>query len=221
MVKDLYIPKIGGAPSPIQTGVEIMKTFQTIPYIGGDDGTLQLGCVGLVDWYTLTNPNPLGNTQRWTGTTGGYQDHTDMLFYDKDGVLTTEALAIPNNIVIDWLRYVNGKVIGYYRTILNYGDFDTSCLLVASNTLGTFTGWHMTNMEELWNIQFRGVTPAYNFPPFNYNTIKYFWTSTTHTDGVQAIIDQGLYYNFSPYSKAFILPSLACRYFTVTGTALS
>lgn len=188
-------------PVPVNIdSAQLLRTFQTAPYAVGDDGTLQIG--RLVDWFTLNSNNPFGNTNRWTDELGGQ--------------------TYANNIVIDWSTFNGAIVLGYYRVILNYGNWATSVPLVPSLSVATFTsGWRMTNQHELWNILYRNVTPAYNYAPFNFNTIKYFWTSTTHTDGVQAIIDQGTYYGLSPFAKSFVLPTLACRNFTVTGTTLT
>lgn len=143
---------IGEVPNPATGGnCAVWKSGQTRVNQAGDDGSTQRGRG--VDWWNLDSNNPFGNAKRFTGTTGGYQDETDSLYYDKDGVATTSSLAFPNDVALDWVcgDEVGESVIAYRRT----AEAATNANLMYSGAPYTHDGysdWYPTNGREFFNI---------------------------------------------------------------------
>ena len=181
------VPTCPPATTPLNTSTPI-KTGVTTSYIAGDDGDTQRG--RLTDWFNIDFTNPVfSNQKRFTGTTGGYQDETDNNYYDESGVATTEALAYPDGIIVDWASYnqVNGDVLMYEVT--NFNSILVTCIADAqARTTGGFNDWNVTNFQELIRI----VNPSniatksvIDYPPFNIVQISNndnIWT-TSGTDG--------------------------------------
>jgi hypothetical protein len=224
----IAVPSGGVAP----VGATLMKTGQTTSYRTGDDGDLEAGRA--TDFFTLSTPNPFGNTRRFTGTTGGYQTG-GASFFDKDGVATTNALATPDDIVLDWSTYDNvaGTVLGWRRTdngvAINWDDSIDGALAVS---IGAFTtGWRLPNSNELfslfcWNsAALVNTASQFSYYPFYATLVNTatFWTSTS----LPAATSQAMYSNaahrldYTAKTTVAPLRYIPCRTFTVTGTTLT
>jgi hypothetical protein len=202
---DLYIK---GVP-PVATNrstAKLMKTGQTTSYRTGDDGDLEAG--RNVDFFTLAENNPFGNTNRFTDELGG-QTYT-------------------NNIVIDWSTYNGSTVLGWRRTDngsnITWANAIDGALLV---TIGTFTsGWRLPNIQELFSlINFSdAVTLSLNYSPFNLSLARIYWTSTTpknNTTGAFSLDNSTLTISPAGKTSSTSYRYIPCRTFTVTGTTLS
>jgi hypothetical protein len=165
-------------PSAGTNSAPLMKTGQTTSYRTGDDGDIEAGRA--VDWFNLDFVNFFGHSKRFTGITGGWQSEINNIIYDKDGVVTTSALAFPNDIVLDWSTYnsATGEVLGYRRVSIgnyNWANGIDACL---AYSVGAFTsGWRMINKKELENIIRENQSQLLNNQPFNLQSIT-LWTST-------------------------------------------
>jgi hypothetical protein len=206
-----YIKVLPAVSTPI--GATLMKTGMTTSYRTGDDGDLEVGRAS--DFFTLPSNNPFGNNRRFTGTTGGYQ--TGGVNYDKDGVVTTIALAFPNDIVIDWSTTNNAgtSVLMYTRAAItgnvNWNTAIDTCL---AYSVGIYTsGWRLMNRNEAININ--NVEFGYNYNPFNLTGVYQTSSSTTvaaiKIGGIQSYLD----------SKTNSNLSIAVRLATISGTTLT
>jgi hypothetical protein len=183
-----------------RTTAQLMKTGQTTSYRTGDDGDLEAG--RNVDFFTLAENNPFGNTNRFTDELGG-QTYT-------------------NNIVIDWSTYNGSTVLGWYRirtSLQTWNQAIDGALLVS---IATFTtGWRLPNVYELASIMnFNTVVPL-NYSPINLSAAISYLSSTTlavSTTQCYSISSTGILSNSSKTSSLGYIP---CRTFTVTGTTLS
>lgn len=193
--------------SPAPVGCDLLTTNQTTSYGDYDDGDLEEGRE--VDFFTLENPNPFGNTNAFTDELGGQ--------------------SYSNDIVIDWKTYnnISGKVLGYYR-VVNSGSWDTARVSSNSLSVGTFiNGWRLTNVRELFNLTiYEGATGnlPLNYSPLNIATATFFWTSTTNaaTTANAMVMQNNTANATSSASKALTFPRyISCRTFTVTGTILT
>jgi hypothetical protein len=206
-------------PPPV--GATLMKTGQTTSYRTGDDGDIEAGRD--TDFYILSGNNPFGNTQRFTGITGGYYDQTLAGYYDKDGVATTEILAFPDDIVFDWSTYNSLNVLGYYRTLLGPSIWINAVDACLSASIGAFTsGWRLPNYNELLNIF--DTSKGYGFyEPLKYvpSGERYFWSSTRGRTGTTywSIRSSTCFVSaVSGNANYFYFP---VRTFTVNGTTLT
>jgi hypothetical protein len=200
ILNSIQIPSSGGDIIVDEMGDLLIKTGQTTSYRTGDDGDLEAGRE--VDFFTLGENNPFGNTNRFTDELGGS--------------------TYTNNIVIDWSTYDNSEVLGYY-----IGDKTTNRLWDdaidwgVALSVGTFTtGWRLWNIRELFNIANYGDTYPLNYAPFNVNFNM--WTSTTfigQTDRAFRIFAYGLSVGYA--AKTTTYATVATRDFTVTGTTLT
>jgi hypothetical protein len=192
---DTYIKAV--PPSSSRTTAQLMKTGQTTSYATGDDGDLEAG--RSVNFTTLAENNPFGNTNRFTSTTGN-QTYT-------------------NNIVIDWSTYNGSTVLGYRRTTSSstWGGAISGSLAVS---IAPFTsGWRLPNSRELINIMNNELVFQYDYSPFNIPGAL-LWTSNTiptTTNALQSNFGGQLISSSKSNSSNYI----PCRTFTVTGTTLS
>ena len=183
----------------------LMKTGQLISYRAGDDGDIEAGRG--VDFFTLAENNPFGNTNRFTDELGG----------------STYA----NNIVIDWSTYNGTNVLGWYRLAMPIQGVYTWNQAIDNSlifSIGTFTtGWKLPNTVEYFSLFNWGNAPfnKLNYAPFN--LINDFWTSTTRegntTDAYYVVNSTNMHFYVT--GKAGGIKSLFNRTFTVTGTTLS
>jgi hypothetical protein len=224
----IEVPAAGVSP----VGATLMKTGQTTSFRTGDDGDIEAGRA--TDFFTLGTANPFGNTRRFTGTTGGYQTGA-AAYFDRDGVATTGALAIPDDVVIDWSTYDNiaGTVLGYSR--LNNGvgiSWDDAVDACLAYSVGAFTtGWKLPNTKELENLfcwnssSLVNTASQFSYYPFYTTFVNAvaFWTSTTLPAATtQAMCStSGHQLTYRPKTTTTPFQYFPCRTFTVTGTTLS
>lgn len=194
----------------LYNSAELTKTGQTTSYRTGDDGDLEKGR-GL-SFFTLSNPNIFGNTNRFTDELGGQT-------YAK-------------NIVIDWSTYSGSKVLGYYRRLLNTGgvtyDFswnDAIDKALAHSVTGFTSGWRLWNKGEVDNIvnleYSNGFAPPFDNASGGQIETQNLWTSSTlKISTTQAWYTQ-FYGSLNYGAKSGSRRVIAVRDFTVTGTTLS
>jgi hypothetical protein len=218
---DIKISSTGETP----IGAELMKTGQTVSYRTADDGDDETGRE--VDFLTLNGNNPFENNKRFTGTTGGYQ--LGGAYFDAVGIGTTSGDAFPDDIVIDWstLKPDGTEVLGY-RRIFSAGatDWNTAIDAAAALTIGSYSGWRVTNRNQLDNIMpDGGITLTYlNYNPFNLSVDTNVWTSTTHALVTANAVFLGSTGNGNIGNVDKTIPVgvyIPCRIFTVTGTTLT
>ena len=209
------------------------KSGQTVSYATGDDGDDQRARE--VSFFILTNNNPFGHNRRFTGTNGGYHDGVD--FRDKDGVVTTKALAFPDDIMLDWAYYngdnLSGQVMMWYinNTTLNLSpaedrEWDNMLILISNLNQGGFTNWKMPNILEFMNISFYG-TNNYGYiyyQPLDVQELRLIWINQTlNADATRAYRYQNLNANIITNSvknnQANATRLMAVRYgnYTTTG----
>lgn len=194
-----YIKAAAAAVS--RSTAKLMKTGQTTSYFTGDDGQLQIG--RNVNFTTLAENNPFGNTNRFTSTTGT-QTYT-------------------NGIAIDWSTYDGSTVLGWATTYAIEGlSWNSSVYL--TRTISGFTGFRMPNVNQYFSIMNFGVSRVFNYAPFNFDNTHTFFTSTTQnfsTGSAYLINNQGG--TISAVAKGTLITTgqFFCRTFTVTGTTLS
>ena len=128
---------------------------------------VQMNLVQGPHFYCSKKLNNFGNYQRFTGTTGGYTDLIGTTFYDKDGNTTTEALAFPNDLLLDWdtyNKYGNNNILMIIRKAVAGTNVNwENCRLWASAlTIGGYTDWRMPNIRMLTNLIY-----YYNPQPLN------------------------------------------------------
>ena len=191
-------PSGGDIPEPAsRTTAKLMKTGQITSYRTGDDGDLEAGRE--VDFFTLAENNPFGNTNRFTDELGG-QDYA-------------------NDIVIDWSTYDGLTVLGWYR-IAQVQTYAQHLLDAAALTVGTFATWKMPNLNELFSLRLN-QSLCFNYAPLSVNLATYFFTSTPNPAdsnqqmGIGSVI--GIVQNISEASRY----ALYARDFTVNGTTLT
>ena len=159
-------------PTVLNTA-NLAKTGQTATFRTGDDGDLKEG--RLTDWWNLGYNNGFGeNDKRFTGTTGGYQDEIDTLYYDVDGVLTTEALAFPDDLMIDWRNWspVLTTVPMWWRIATTISTWEGAIDAANASTEGGFSDWYLPNVMELlttynWGWDGGGNPIDWKYEPFN------------------------------------------------------
>lgn len=151
-------------PNPIRdTAYRIAKKSIVDPYEPSQFGEPMLPRVDK-NWR-LTQDNVFGHDFLFTGTSGGYYDPDTTLYYDVDGNETTEALAFPNDLVVDhhtgflWIRNAQG--------IKDWEDHLTDAY---NTTVGGFSEFYVpsqTEMDSLINIGvalgYSGVNPPFDF----------------------------------------------------------
>ena len=179
----------------------LMKTGQLISYRAGDDGDLQAGRG--VDFFTLAENNPFGNTNRFTDVLGGQ--------------------TYANSIAVDWSTYDGTTVLGYYYGDVNFRNLNDQCLQYLNSTIGGLVNnWYLTNITEMNNIINWGRTlnSMLNYHPFNSNG-RYFWLSTGVSDGNGFATDLSGYNVITAAGPGNTKMGIWVRKCTVTGTTLS
>jgi hypothetical protein len=141
----------------------LMQTGQTTSYRTGDDPSRGR----TVDFLTLSQNNPFGNTNRFT---------------DMNGLQV-----YANNIVIDWSTLgSNNTVLLYYKgDSLSYRNWNAQIDQHLSSTLGGLTGWYLWNIKEALNLVNLSTIPyRINYPPFNFvGSQRYFLTNSDYGNG--------------------------------------
>lgn len=196
---DLYIKGVPAVGTSRSTA-KLMKTGQTTSYQTGDDGDLEAG--RNVDFTTLAENNPFGNTNRFTDELGG-QTYT-------------------KNIVIDWSTYDGSTVLGWRRTtsVAPWASAVSGALAVSIPPFTT--GWRLPNVMEYLSIFNWQLIARLNYSPFNLTSNQY------HTSTTDPATTANNYYVWTGSSSPILSASkstnnfwLVCRTFTVTGTTLS
>jgi len=199
-----------------------IKTGQTTSYRTGDDGNLQIG--RLVNFLTLDFTNPFGHTRRFTGITGGYHDGTDWV--DVNGNSTTEALAFPNDIAIDWSQFnqVGGLVLGSVRTALSSTTWNNQIDNALALSVGAFTsGWRLLNANEANTfIDYSINGSCLSYHPFIMRTQGFIWLSTTYAVNTgRAMLIATANNRLGDAAKGNNSNGIAVRNFTLTELGLS
>lgn len=184
-------------------GATLMKTGQTTSYRTGDDGDFEAGRA--TDFFTLASVNPFSTLDRFTDELGGQ--------------------TYANNIVIDWSTYNGSNVLGYHRIVQGVGvtNWNNAIDGALALSIGTFTtGWRLPNINEMFNILNREVSPCTDYAPFSHPSTAY-WTSTTTSNAITSAIRVGsLGGSATQTTKTTASYSyIGVRRFTVTGTTLS
>ena len=210
-------------PPAALLSAELMKTGVTkFDRIGGD-GDLQKG--RLVDFLTIGYTNPFGNTKRFTGVTGGYQN-ADLSYSDASGLATTSALAVPDNLVLDWSTY-DGTTVQMYSRLLRAAQTWNSAIDTALTfTAGPYSGFWLPNIVESLSISWWAAPTnfgnRYSYAPFNLASISVWVSNEPDWDS-----SSGLYLPASttipiyPSIKTANIQSLVTRKATVTGTVIT
>lgn len=203
---ETYIKAVASSGGTNLSTAKLMKTGQTISYLTGDDGDLQEG--RNVDFFTLAENNPFGNTNRFTDELGT-QTYT-------------------NDIVIDWSTYNGSTVLGWYRVIQGWVSWNSAIANSLLFSIGTFvSGWRVPNANEFMSIHnFSAITRPFNYAPFNNNNAFLYWTSTTVPSSTTDAITvsntfANIYASRIKTSTSTSYRTMICRTFTVTGTTLS
>lgn len=193
-----YIKAAAAAVS--RSTAKLMKTGQTTSYRTGDDGDLEAG--RNVDFSTLAENNPFGNTNRFTDELGG-QTYT-------------------KNIVIDWSTYDGSTVLGWRRTVSTTLTWNNAIDNALAVSIAPYTtGWRMPNFMEMTSITNFSITTFLNYSPFNLSASN-IWTSTTPASATSSAFMWSLPgFNIQQFAKINSATVLPCRTFTVTGTTLS
>jgi len=208
VVTPAQTPFVCTPAAPSGNGSKLLKTGQTISYATGDDGDLQEGRE--LDFLTLGDNNPFGDTYRFTD------------------VLGTQVYS--NNVVVDWSTN-NGSVVLCYdkrfassnQTALTWADALTACNAL---TLGGFSGWHMGNVREVENLcrlhHVAGTFPVFNYAPFNVSDYGFIFTSTTATNTSNAYYYQKVDGLRVVIAKTFAggMNYVICRYYTLAELGL-
>lgn len=157
-IKQTATPSIGAA---------LIKTGQITSYRTGDDGDIQAGRD--IDFLTLLDNNPFGNTNRFTDTLGG-QTYTD-------------------NIVIDWTTFNGSRVLGISKDLFVTGNilWDPAIDFCLTFSAGVYTtGWRLWNYKEFTNFVNMADQVYFAYPPFNNNVPVQYWLSNTLPSGTNA-----------------------------------
>jgi len=161
------------------------KSGQTESYATGDDGNDQRARE--TSFFVLSQNNPFGNNRRFTGTTGGYHLNSDNTFRDKDGNITTKALAFPDSVILDWAYFSGtqnaGQVVAWRFTLAEGArDWLSTLQELPTRTFNGLLGWKMPNILEYQTIRNANLASIYNYEPFAINVANVrLWTSETVT----------------------------------------
>jgi hypothetical protein len=193
-----YIKAVASASS-IPTA-NIMQTGQTTSYRTGDDPTRGR----TVNFFTLSQNNPFGNTNRFT---------------DMNGLQT-----YANDVIIDWSTLgSNDTVLLYYKGNSNtYRNWATSIDLYLSGTIAGLTTWYLWNVNEVLNVCNLSYKPyKMDYPPFNFGASqRYFFTCNDYDGTTVFITDLGTQILLGGYSKASSYLTTYVRYTTLAELGL-
>lgn len=151
---------------PVNSG-KIFKTGATTPNNAGDDGAIKRGAG--TDFFNLGFNNSFGHQKAYTGITGGYYDEVALAYKDVSGNVTTEVLAFPNNLMLNWKAWsqIDNEVFCMDYTPIQTGTV-ASMILASPYTRGGFTGFYGLNMGEYERF-FNYNGSAFNWAPFSFN----------------------------------------------------
>lgn len=193
VVGDMFtveVPSGGGC-----TGTAtLMKSGLETSFRDFDDGSEQLG--RLTDWFTLSNNNAFGNTNRFTDELGGS--------------------TYTNNIVLDNSTddCVSETILGYYRVRMGSNNLDNSIAAAKTLNIAGFTGWNITNIVQGFNLLYwEQPTNLLNYTPFNIGASQ-LWTNTGRAVTTGFIIQTYLNQVINVGAEGSSYHSIACRLFT-------
>lgn len=181
-----------------------IKACMDAPQIAAATDDLCTACPyvrpNLTDHITLDGMNPFGNMKRFTGLTGGYKDAG--VYYDAAGLVTTEALAFPFDMVLDWFGYNNGTVPAIEKsinTLITGGNFTTivtpSLAALNASVYGGHSDWSLIDpLSGLRIGEYSATAEALNFPPFD---------QTVYT-GITASLWSSQEYTFAPTQQYWV-----------------
>ena len=215
--------QIPACPPAALLSAELMKTGVTkFDRIGGD-GDLQKG--RLVDFLTIGYTNPFGNTKRFTGVTGGYQN-ADLSYSDASGSATTSVLAFPYDLVLDWSTYDGTTVQMYSRLLRTAMTWNSAIDTALTFTAGPYSGFWLPNIVEALSI-FWWAAPTnygnrYSYPPFSLASVSV-WVSTEpdFSSGNGVYLPASTTLPVFTSAKTTNIQSLVTRKATVTGTVIT
>ncbi len=123
----------------------------------------------LIDFFTLDQNNPFGNTERRTDTLGGQ--------------------AYANNIVIDWYSRKNGRVLGielgYSVGGLTQPIASTTAQAVSH---GGYLDWDLGGLMDMASQIYPMGSRHFGYAPFNDYGNNRYWTKTGALGGTQSYI---------------------------------
>ncbi len=212
-------------------GSALYKTGAFQVRVAGDDASTQRG-VG-IDWYNLGYNNPFGHQKRFTGYTGGYYEESDGTYRDVNGAVTTNALAFPDDLVLNWSTY-NGilqEVDAIYRVLDNVGKtYSQNETYVSGLTVGGYSDFLVPNIDELWAWAWKSNNNASSdrallYEPLITNLTPNaglgqggfrYWSSTIHSDDNVKILGNNYAEIFNGSQTFTGGRSVAIRKFTMT-----
>ena len=168
------------AATPV-VGLPLMKTGQATSYRTGDDGDIEAGRAE--SFFILQYNNYFGHRQRFTGTTGGYYDQVAAGYKDVNGNATTQALAFPDSLIIDWSTFniSTGAFNEYQINVLltNNITWDAAVDYCLAYTGGGYSDWRIVNIRELESLYYEEAVFMMGYAPFSDPIGVQIWSGTT------------------------------------------
>lgn len=225
----LELPTIIGttAVGTVSTTAKPLKSGQTVEYRTGDDGDSERGRNNSFFELepTAANPtgnNPFGNNRRFTGITGGH--HDGVQYVDVNGTPTTQMLAFPNLIALDWTtKHIDDTVLAfYYNDSSTNRIWDTGIDWAVALVIDSKTDWELMNVPEgVRTIYYGSLSTALNYPPFELAVSVAYWTRTTNAftpANAMAVVSNR--FSIESITKVAALRTIATRYYTLTELGL-
>jgi hypothetical protein len=189
---------------------KLMRTGSDVSYRTGDDFNVNAGRE--TNFLTLASA-PLKNDGTATVNT------TTNRFTDELGGQT-----YTNGIVLDWSTWDGVEVLAYAQNPILASSWNDAIDSSLTFTAGGFSGWHLTNQNEIFNLfkwQSTNATSAYykmNYPPFNITADRTIWTSTTYALGTGSAYSWRLLNGIIgvPAKTSNTLYYFPCRYFNIS-----
>lgn len=179
------------------------QTGQEVSYEADDDGDLQRGFG--VDFFTLLENNPFGNTSRFTDTLGG-QDYAD-------------------DVVLNWAAYSEKDkvVLALHRSLVS-GNWSTVKDSIKTATIAGRSGWFLPNVNEANAFsKYDQDNGLFNFSPLNFyqsGSGSRIWTVTTNPNITSRAAVLAESSSIGRDSKTNALQGIPFRYYTLTELGL-
>lgn len=173
----------------------------TTVVITGDDADLGHGRG--VDFFTLSNNNPFGNTLRFTGTTGTSTIQSD-------------------GIMLDWNHQDGTAVHAWYATDQASAGVVNDMTTLSSATYGGYTGWVMPNIKEVITLMNYSLANKLDWAPLNLTPIIVKSGTISPTDSTKGYVISPSTGNVTSETLAFGNPRkfIPFRYMTYTELGL-
>ena len=155
--------RVGDSKSIEDTIIGLLRAANSLKVINAIDPD---------NWFKLLNTNSFGNLFRFTSDIGGYENGG--VWYDSDGVVSSEGVEFANDWVID-----NYTHIMWYR-ILGSGIWDANIDDAISITIGVYSDIFMANTKQLLTLSSKEF--GMNYEPFSHNATGNIMSSTTRED---------------------------------------